>query len=122
MLVCDQAIREEGTGKVSLIGIFENIASPSFPLIHPTLSVYVKLTDAEGKYRLRLELVQLETATIAATGEADIAAPDRMGSFEINFSLGNLPFPLPGLYEFRLLANGRYLGSKSLNVVASKPA
>lgn len=44
-LICDYAIREEGTGKVSLVGVFENINARSFPVTHGLLCVYAKLTD-----------------------------------------------------------------------------
>jgi hypothetical protein len=40
MLICDQAIREEGTGKTSLIGIFEQIGARRFPVRHSSLAVY----------------------------------------------------------------------------------
>ena len=57
MLLCDLTIREHGSGKISLIGVFENISAARFPVVHRALSVYAKLTDAEGDYTIRLELV-----------------------------------------------------------------
>ncbi len=60
MLLCDHTIREHGTGKVSLIGIFENISAARFPVVHRSLSVYAKLVDAEGEYTIRLELLRLD--------------------------------------------------------------
>ena len=39
--VCDSAMVEEGTGKLSIIGIFENINAQSFPVMHATMSVVV---------------------------------------------------------------------------------
>ena len=122
MLVCDMALREEGTGKVSLIGIFENINAASFPSVHPELSVYAKLTDADGEYVLRLELIQLEKARIIASGETTITPSDRMGSVELSFNLRNLVFQEPGLYEFRLSANAKHVGAKTLRVVRSTPS
>ena len=59
MLLCDLTIREHGTGKMSLIGIFENISAARFPVVHRALTVYAKLADAEGEYGIRLELVRL---------------------------------------------------------------
>ncbi len=117
MLVCDLAIREAETGKFSLIGIFESITTAALPTLHPQLSVYVKLTDAEGHYPLRLELVQLETATIVARAESGLDVKDRMGSVELVLELRNLTFGEPGLYEFRLLANDRFVGSKTFQVI-----
>ena len=64
MLVCDKVITETGTNKKSLIGIFENINAYKFPCIHHFLAVYIKLTDANGRYKFRLELVDLENDSI----------------------------------------------------------
>lgn len=66
MLLCDHIIREAGAGKVSLIGIFENISAARFPIVHRALSVYAKLGDAEGEYTIRLELMRLEDAHVVA--------------------------------------------------------
>ena len=58
MLVCDYVITERGTNKKSLIGVFENIGAGTFPCTHFAMSIYIKLTDAQGAYQFRLELVQ----------------------------------------------------------------
>jgi len=121
MLVCDVAIREEGTGKISLIGIFENVRALSFPVLHPQLTVYVKLTDAAGQYQLCLELVQLESANIIGR-ETPFTARDRMGSTELVFELHNLTFNAPGLYSFNLYANDRLVESKTFTAIHLKPS
>ena len=41
IVVCDQIIEDKATSKKSLIGIFNNIASQTFPCRHPALSVFV---------------------------------------------------------------------------------
>jgi D-3-phosphoglycerate dehydrogenase len=119
MLVADAAIREEGTGKVSLIGIFEQIAAAVFPCRHHALAVYAKMTDAVGSYDVGLELVRLEAETRIGEGRATIQARSRLEAVEVIFHLGGLTFPAPGRYEFRLAANGRHVGSKSFTVLAA---
>src|SRR2546428_106149 len=37
MLLCDLTIREHGSGKISLIGVFENISAARFPVVHRAL-------------------------------------------------------------------------------------
>ena len=76
MLLCDHTIREQGTGKVSLIGIFENISAARFPVVHHALSVYAKLGDAEGEYAIRLELVRLDDGHTVAQGALRAALPE----------------------------------------------
>jgi len=120
ILICDQAIREEGTGKVSLIGIFENIGARQFPSKHGLLCVYAKLTDAEGQYDVRLELIRLEDLMTIGQGHLTMSVEDRMAPIELVFQLGGLVFGRPGRYEFRLYANDKSVGSKTFNVVEAK--
>ena len=123
MLLCDHTIREQGTGKVSLIGVFENISAAHFPVVHRALSVYAKLGDAEGEYAIRLELVRLDDSHVVAQGTLRAAFADRMTPGELIFALENLGLERPGRYEFRLYADDRFVAGKSFTVVpAAAPA
>jgi uncharacterized protein YegP (UPF0339 family) len=120
MLVCDNIIIEAVTNKESLIGIFEQINTPNFPVIHYLLGVYVKFTNAQGMYRFRLELRELETDKIIGFGETpEIECRDKLASIELPFKLGGLKFEHPGRYEFRLLANNAPCegGTKTFEVI-----
>ncbi len=117
MLICDQALQEGATGKVSLVGIFENISAHQYPARCGLLTVYAKLTDAQGEYRIRLELLNLADLTVIGQGQFRATIGDRMGPAELIFQIGGLAFEKPGRYEFRLYANERWVGSKSLHLV-----
>jgi hypothetical protein len=121
MLLCDHTIREAGTGKVSLIGVFENISAARFPVVHRALSVYAKLGDAEGEYAIRLELLRLDDGHVVAQGALRAAFADRMTPGEIIFALENLGLDRPGRYEFRLYADDRFVAAKSFTVVQAGP-
>ncbi len=118
MLVCDKVITEAGTGKKSLIGIFENINAYKFPCAHHFLAVYVKLTDANGKYKFRLEMVDLEDNSVIGKGEIpeEIEINDPLVSRELIFNLAALKFKHPGKYEFRIRANDEVFGQKTFLV------
>lgn len=122
MLLCDLTIREHGSGKISLIGVFENISSSRFPVVHRSLSVYAKLTDAEGDYTIRLELIRLEDSHVVAQGALKATFADRMAPGELIFNLENLGLERPGRYEFRLFAEERFVASKTFTVIQSSPA
>jgi hypothetical protein len=79
--------------------------------------VYAKLTDAQGEYRLRLELVRLEELKVVGQGQLGATFADRMTAIELSFQFWDTFFEVPGRYEFRLYANDRWVGSKSLNVI-----
>jgi len=117
MLVCDTTIRDAETGKVSLIGIFERIVTPAFPATHGSLSVYAKIADAEGAYAFRLELRHLPTLQLVGQVDTPPArVQDRLESQELIFRVDHLVLPGPGRYEFRLFANGHFVGQKSFEV------
>jgi hypothetical protein len=117
MLVCDQVIKDETSKKSSVIGVFDRILAVAFPASHAKLTVYVSVTDAEGSYRLRLEMVRVHDEMTVGRGEADVTVNDRFSPAEWVFDLHGLVFEEVGAYEFRLWANERFVGSKSFSVV-----
>lgn len=120
MLICDYVLSEQGTNKKSLIGIFENIGASSFPCIHPSLCVYIKLTEATGTYKFRLELVNLQTNAIVAETEIphEILIDHPLKIHELVFNLQGLRFEQAGEYEFRIYANDKIFGQKTFSVTA----
>jgi hypothetical protein len=118
MLICDYVITERGTNKKSLIGVFENIGAATFPCTHFAMSVYIKLTDAQGSYRFRLDLVDLHEDKNIGKSEMpeDIQIPSPLVAHELVFNLRGVRFAHPGEYEFRIFANGAIFGQKKFIV------
>jgi len=118
MLICDKIITEAGTNKKSLIGIFENISAYKFPCRHHFLSVYIKLTDAMGEYKFKLELADLVDNSVV--GKAEIPSSVNVSSplaiHDLVFNLASLKFEHPGKYEFRIFANEELFGQKTFMV------
>src|SRR4030095_285264 len=104
--ICDHTIREEITGKVSLIGIFAAVQCPAVPVVLPSLCVYVNVADAQGLYRLRLELMQSDSMRVIGRGEGDLHVVDLRLPAEFVFQLQGLAFDRAGRYQFNLYANG----------------
>jgi len=119
MLLCDLTIREAVTGKISLIGVFENISAAAFPVVHRGLAVYAKLADAEGDYAIRLDLVRLDDGHVLAQGTLRATFGSRMTPGELVFNLENLGFERAGRYEFRLYADDRFVAAKSFTVLGA---
>jgi len=116
MLVCDQVIAEQGTGKKSLIGIFDNINAPAFPT-QTRLAVYVKLADAEGAYKFRIRLVKLKDETVIADLNAEMTIADSMSPAELAINMIGIILPDAGKYEFQLWGNDTYLHRITLNAI-----
>jgi hypothetical protein len=123
MLACDRAIRDPQTRKVTLVGIFDRIGFPRLPADYVTgMSIYARLTDAQGRYRLRLELVRLDDYQTIGRGEMDATIEDRLRTTEVTLHLKAVRFETTGTYEFRLFANDRFLGGLTLIVEIAVPS
>ncbi|MCS7264329.1 MAG: hypothetical protein NZ805_05795 [Armatimonadetes bacterium] len=104
-LVCDSVSRDVETNKTSLFGIFTNIFARQTPATHPSLTLYVSLTDAEGEYDFWVEFVYVpENARIARfppaeSGSLKVTSNDPLGYVEVVFNIYGLTFKDFGEYE-----------------------
>lgn len=116
VLVCDIAVPDPSTGKKNLIGIFNRINVGKFPTSRP-ISMYLKLTDAEGYYEFDIRFVQLKTGAILAGARGELTARDRLASTDLCIGFPPLPVPEEGRYEFQVWVNSMFLGSTFLDAV-----
>lgn len=117
MLVCDMVIKEAGTNKHSAIGIFTDVYASNYPMMLNPLAVYVCVADALGVYDLSMELVDLaQDRTLGRVQGLKLQAKEKLQSHDFGIRFVNTVFPHAGTFEFRLLADGRLLGGKTLRV------
>ncbi len=63
--ICESAIVEQGTGNLSIIGIFGNLNAQSFPALHPSMTVVAGFENNNpGIYDVEIVFLD-ETAEIA---------------------------------------------------------
>jgi hypothetical protein len=117
ILICEKIIEEARTRTKSLINIFNRINTLNVP-IGIKLALYARLTDAEGAYEFRINVVQLsDDRKIAQIVSRPLQIADRLLSFELA-----IQFPMPiqfeafGKYEFQLYANDVFLGHTTILV------
>jgi hypothetical protein len=116
LLICQRIIREADSGMVTLTGIFETVSVARLPIL-AQLFLYAKMTDAQGEYVFRVEVVRRnDMKAIAEAALPKVTIPDPTASSELILELGNLKFGEPGAYDLRLFANDRFVDSKSLVV------
>ena len=119
ILLCDNAITEAGSGKKTLVGIFDRILSKAIPAQHGPFWIYSKMSDMEGDNRIRIEIVHLKSEKKIASlviETNDIPASMRLQQFELAIALPPIAFPLEGDYEFQIHANDVFIGRTVLNV------
>ena len=115
-LVCDAAVTDPSTHKKSLIGIFDRLNAGSFPT-QRQMALYVKVTDAQGYYPVRIDFVRVNSDTLLAQAEGQMTATERTQSLDAHFDFPPLPIPEEARCEFRIHASNMYLGSAFLNAV-----
>jgi hypothetical protein len=115
-LVCDVAVADPSTGKKSLIGIFDRMNGGKFPTQHP-MTLYFKLTDAEGYYEIDVRYVEASSGKVLASATGELEVTDRLTSIDLYMSFPPLPIPSPGRYEFQIWANGMFLGTTVIDAV-----
>lgn len=113
-LICDVAVTDPSTGKKNLIGIFDKIWAGDFPTQRP-VTLYMKLADAEGHYKMNVRWIQLSSGKVLAGAEGELEATDRLAASDLFIQFPPLPIPDEGRYEFQIWTNDMYLGAVFLD-------
>lgn len=115
VILCDSVIRESGTNKLSLIGTFNGIFAANFPCTHPSLCIYIAITEGRGKVPCKLRLIALEDNQLVfdLPGQIDFGGPTSVG--EMVFQLQHVRFEKTGVYAIEFWAGDDLLASRRLN-------
>jgi hypothetical protein len=120
-IVCDVAVADPSTQKKNLIGIFDRVFVEKFPTKRP-ISLYIKVTDAEGYYQTEVRYIQVSPGKILAKAEGELNSKNRLASIDLIVPFPPLPIPEEGRYEFQIWANSIFLGSTFIDAVSrTKP-
>jgi hypothetical protein len=114
-LLCDQVLRDQH-GRCSLVGVFQHLKAPSFPLPPRNFSVFISLAEVVVPSRLEL-LFKDRQAKVLQKVEVDCStpvAPDQ--PYEINADFANVAFDQPGSWSFELRSDGRVLAIRTLKL------
>lgn len=118
LTVCDQIITDRLTGKVSLIGMFSKIHARSFPAAHPTMAVFVAMTDGHGKTELTIRIADgndARPALVEGKGLLDFKNPRAIAHLALQFN--GLRFPEPGEYRVQLWSGTQLLREARLELI-----
>jgi len=120
-LIADTVIQERTTGKWSVIGVFDRLFAPTFPCVHPSLAVYIKLSDAQGHYQIRIEFRDGGDRCVSAFEGINVDVKERPQTVDFGVLTRLLPLEKPGRYQFQLYVNGEYAAFVPLEVLAYTP-
>jgi hypothetical protein len=113
-LLADTAIAA-GDGKLSVIGIFDQIKSRNYPAIHPQSALVIRLSASPGergqKKAVLVRLIDADGAVLLEL-ESEFQVPEKFDDptrpFGLNqiFQFQGLQIPRAGDYSFYVLVNG----------------
>ncbi len=121
MLLCDQVITDAGSQKKTLVGLFDSVFTPQVPFLYVGgFSIFARLSDAEGKYNFRVDVVFLDDdKPLGSVTTNEVIAPNRLAFVELIMVVAGIGFEKYGKYEFQLYANDVYVGRTTL--IVTKP-
>lgn len=118
-IICDD-VRQEIGGKISLMGLFENIYASKFPAVHPRIAVISEWSDGIGEFAVKMMLLSPDRkAVIRETSSRIKLSGVNFRHRDISVHL-NLEFKTAGTYWIENYLDGERLNSIPLKVVHVK--
>jgi hypothetical protein len=122
IILSDGVIREQGTGKLSMIGSFSRYNLPAFPFLVPAFVVTVLLTNLRGpleRFPITIRIEHARTGHVLASASGELNAPPELSKteiIEVPVQLPPINYPEPGIYKVVVLAENASLGERDLTV------
>ncbi len=109
-----------GNGKLSILGTFDTIFCQSFPSIHPSCSLALRIRIANSEAgEHTFEIRSISSLIQPFTGNLKVRKNPNAdhSTFNIVLNLNNLNFNKPGKHSFEFLFNGEFRSGLNLYVV-----
>ena len=118
-IVCDD-VRQEMGGKISLMGLFENIYAGKFPAFHPRIAVCTEWVEGQGEFEVMMRISAPDKKTVLreTVSKMNMTNPG-MRHRDISVHL-NLELNAPGTYWIENYLDGEMINSIPLNIVHVK--
>ena len=124
IILSDLVICEQGTGKNSLIGVFNNFNVPQIPFPTPLFFITVALTNMPATPRTFNIAVRIEDPSTghvlkSVGGEIKFRDSSNLSKefvFEVSIPVTPFFIPKPGHYEVKVFVNNSDAGKRLLTV------
>lgn len=112
-------------GKLNVLGIFDRLYAPNFPALHRVLYLVASYEadpgDAQAAHEMEVRFIDPDAQAVR-----DIRGRVELGSGKqvVNqlHVFNDLPFQVPGNYEFALVVNGEIVKTVGLELVEVAPS
>ena len=105
-IICDD-VRQERNGKFILIGLFDSIGAPNFPLVYPRLFMVTRWCSGEGQFKQRTRILKPDETTVLVEGkDIPVSLPSPEATATNVEAFMNVSFKDEGTYWIELLLDG----------------
>jgi hypothetical protein len=122
IIFSDMVIREQGTGKSTLVGTFGCYNLPQFPVQIPPFYATVlvaNLTPDVSTLDVAARVENPQNGMVLASTAVKVQfgkPPTRKDVSDVSIPVFNLAFPAPGVYKVVILINNEKIGERDLPV------
>lgn len=120
--ICDFA-QDNGNGKLTIIGTFDNVMSKQFPCIHQqcALALRLRFSDKEiGMHSANIVLKNASGTEVVPSIKVDFNVDATSGSYgtaNMIFNIANLPIKEPGKIAIELYIDDEWQSGLTLNTI-----
>jgi len=115
-LLCDD-VRQERNGKFILIGLFDAVASPNFPLRYPRLCTVNRWCSGQGEFTQTTKVLKPDRQTVLLQGKPiPVRLNDELATATNVELFLNVEFDQPGTYWIEIYLEDRLRLSYPLRV------
>lgn len=118
--VCDEVLEDPTSGKVSFLGIFNDVVPPpavGYPFRLGRMCVAARLVGGSGSVPVRVEVVEAATQSfVRAAGPFTVHFPSRRQVVTVCIRILDVIFPTAGEYFVELYSLGAFLDDRLLRL------
>jgi len=124
IILSDRVIREDGTGKLSLIGCFDAFISQDFPFQSVPFFASVAITNITGFPKQLNIVLRIETpeghvvasSQVQLTKKPDAPQIPRHGVIDVIFPFATVRFDSPGVFDLICLVSNEVIAKRQFEV------
>src|ERR1700730_6768416 len=120
LVLCQSVIIEEKTRNITLVNSFKRLEVNEFPSPAVPFAVYAILTDGLGKVTLDLSVLRTDTLDEIYAKSVVINFSNPLRQLRVWWRIQSCSFPVPGPYQFGLLANRDLITQSTLEVASGE--
>ena len=105
-ILCDD-VRQERNGKFILIGLFDAIGVPAFPIVYPRLFMVTRWCSGDGVFKQRTRILKPDQANVLIEGkDIPVHLPNPESTATNVEAFMNVSFQEEGTYWVEILLDG----------------